>query len=134
MPEEKIVRSEEDWKKLLTPDEYRVLREKGTEPPGSGELYHNTEEGTYACRACGAELFRSDAKYDSGSGWPSFWQAADPSKIVTETDTSHGLVRKEVLCARCGSHLGHVFEDGPPETTGLRYCVNSTSLTFKKNT
>ncbi len=132
MREEKIVRSEEEWKKILTPEEYRVLREKGTESPGSGELYHNTEKGTYMCRGCGAELFKSDAKYDSGSGWPSFWQAVDPSKVVTETDMSLGMLRKEILCASCGSHLGHVFDDGPKETTGQRFCVNSMSLKFKK--
>ncbi len=132
MAEDKIIRTEEEWKKILTPEEYRVLREKGTEPPGSGELYHNTEHGTYVCRACGTDLFKSDAKYDSGSGWPSFWQAVDPAKIATETDLSHGMLRKEVLCARCGSHLGHVFDDGPAETTGQRFCVNSMSLKFKK--
>lgn len=130
--ETKIERSEEEWKKILTPEEYRILRQKGTEPPGSGELYHNAERGTYTCRACGAELFRSDAKYDSGSGWPSFWQAIDPAKISTATDTSLGVTRTEIMCARCGSHLGHVFDDGPKETTGKRFCVNSMSLKFKK--
>lgn len=132
MQEEKIERTEEEWKNILSPEEYRILREKGTEPPGSGELYHNTERGSYMCRACGSELFKSDAKYDSGSGWPSFWQAVDPSKIVTKTDTSHGMIRKEIVCARCASHLGHVFDDGPKETTGQRFCVNSMSLQFKK--
>ena len=132
MPD-RIERSEEEWKKLLTPEEYRVLREKGTEPPGSGELYRNDEKGTYMCRACGAVLFRSEAKYDSGSGWPSFWEAVDPSKIATATDTTLGMVRTEIMCARCGSHLGHVFDDGPRETTGKRFCVNSMSLKFKKN-
>jgi peptide-methionine (R)-S-oxide reductase len=129
---DRIERTEEEWKKLLTPEEYRVLREKGTEPPGSGELYHNEEKGMYMCRGCGAELFRSDAKYDSGSGWPSFWDAVDPSRISTATDTTHGMVRTEIMCARCGSHLGHVFDDGPRETTGKRFCVNSMSLKFKK--
>jgi len=133
MTDEKIERTEEEWKKALTPEEYRILREKGTEPPGSGELYHNTEKGMYVCRACGAELFSSDAKYDSGSGWPSFWQAVDPSKIVKSTDASMGMIRTEITCARCGSHLGHVFDDGPRETTGKRFCVNSMSLKFKKN-
>lgn len=127
-----MIRSEEEWKRILTPEEYRVLREKGTEPPGSGELYHNKEKGTYVCRACGVDLFSSDAKYDSGSGWPSFWQAVDPAKIVTLKDESLGVVRTEVTCARCGSHLGHVFDDGPRETTGKRFCVNSMSLKFKK--
>lgn len=132
MNEEKIERSEEEWKDILSPEEYRVLREKGTEPPGSGELYHETDRGMYVCRGCGSELFSSGAKYDSGSGWPSFWQAVDPSKIATRTDESHGMLRKEILCARCGSHLGHVFDDGPKETTGKRFCVNSMSLKFKK--
>jgi|SRR5688572_29079020 len=132
MPDEKIDRTEEEWKKALTPEEYRILREKGTEPPGSGELYHNTEKGMYVCRACGAELFSSDAKYDSGSGWPSFWQAVDPSKITKTADGSLGMIRTEITCARCGSHLGHVFDDGPKETTGKRFCVNSMSLKFRK--
>lgn len=125
-------KSEEQWRKELTPEEYRILREKGTEPPGSGELYHNTEKGMYVCRGCGAELFSSDAKYDSGSGWPSFWQAVDPSKITKKTDASMGMTRTEIMCARCGSHLGHVFDDGPKETTGKRFCVNSMSLKFKR--
>lgn len=127
-----IARTDEEWRKLLTPEEYRILRQKGTEPPGSGELYRNEETGTYACRGCGAELFASGAKYDSGSGWPSFWEAIRPGAVTTAVDASHGLVRTEILCARCGSHLGHVFDDGPRETTGKRFCVNSASLTFKK--
>lgn len=131
--DKKIERTEEEWKKILTPEEYRILREKGTEAPGSGELYHNKESGMYTCRACGAELFSSDAKYDSGSGWPSFFQAVDPSKIVKTTDTSLGMARTEITCASCGSHLGHVFDDGPRETTGKRFCVNSMSLKFKKS-
>jgi peptide-methionine (R)-S-oxide reductase len=129
---DEIKKTEEEWKKELTPEEYRILREKGTEPPGSGELYHNKESGMYVCRACGAELFSSDAKYDSGSGWPSFWQAVDPTKIKKAVDESHGMVRTEIMCARCGSHLGHVFDDGPKETTGKRFCVNSMSLKYKK--
>jgi len=132
MQDEKLVRTDEEWKKILTPEEYRILREKGTEAPGSGELYHNKENGMYVCRACGAELFSSDAKYDSGSGWPSFFQAVDPSKIVKTTDTSLGMTRTEITCARCGSHLGHVFDDGPQDKTGKRFCVNSMSLKFKK--
>jgi peptide-methionine (R)-S-oxide reductase len=130
--DDKIVKTEEEWKKELTPEEYRILREKGTEAPGSGELYHNKESGMYVCRACGAELFSSDAKYDSGSGWPSFWQAVDPSKITKAVDESFGMIRTEIMCARCGSHLGHVFDDGPKETTGKRFCVNSASLKFRK--
>jgi peptide-methionine (R)-S-oxide reductase len=132
MSDEKIVRSDEEWKKVLTPEEFEILRMKGTEPPGSGELYHNKEKGMYVCRACGSELFSSDAKYDSGSGWPSFWQAVDKSKITTATDRKFGMARTEIMCARCGSHLGHVFDDGPKETTGKRFCVNSMSLKFKK--
>ncbi len=132
MSEEKIARSEEEWKNILTPEEYRILREKGTEPPGSGELYHNAETGMYVCRACGSELFSSETKYDSGSGWPSFWAAVDPKKIKTATDASLGMVRTEIMCASCGSHLGHLFDDGPKEKTGRRFCVNSMSLRFKK--
>lgn len=132
MADEKIERTEEEWKKVLAPEEYHVLREKGTEPPGSGELYHNAESGMYVCGACGAELFSSGAKYDSGSGWPSFFQAVDPSKIVKTTDTSLGMTRTEITCARCGSHLGHLFDDGPKDKTGQRFCVNSKSLKFKK--
>ena len=129
---DKIEKTEAEWKKELTPEEYRILREKGTEAPGSGELYRNEESGMYVCRACGAELFSSDAKYDSGSGWPSFWKAVDPSKITKATDESMGMIRTEITCARCGSHLGHLFDDGPRETTGQRFCVNSMSLKFKK--
>ena len=132
MSDEKIVRSEEEWKKILTQEEYHVLREKGTEGPGTGEYYHNKETGMYQCRACGAELFSSDAKYESGSGWPSFWQAVDPSKITKAVDASHSMVRTEIMCARCGSHLGHLFDDGPEDKTGQRFCVNSKSLRFKK--
>jgi peptide-methionine (R)-S-oxide reductase len=132
MEDKDLPRTEEEWKKILTPEEYHVLREKGTEPPGSGELYHNEEKGMYVCRACGAELFSSGAKYDSGSGWPSFWQAVDPTKIKTKTDTSLGMERTEIMCARCGSHLGHVFNDGPKDKTGKRFCVNSMSLRFEK--
>lgn len=130
--QDRIERPEEEWKKILTPEQYRVLREKGTEPPGTGAFYHNAEKGTYMCGACGAELFSSDAKYDSGSGWPSFWKAVDPTRIKTATDASGGMTRTEILCARCGSHLGHLFDDGPKETTGRRFCVNSASLKFKK--
>ncbi len=132
MPEDTTVHSEEEWKRLLTPEEYRILREKGTEAPGSGALYRTTESGVYMCRACGAELFSSDAKYDSGSGWPSFWKAVDPAKIVKTPDTSQGMFRTEITCARCGSHLGHLFDDGPKDKTGERFCVNSMSLRFKK--
>ena len=132
MAEDKIIRTEEEWKKILTPEEYRVLREKGTEPPGSGELYHNTEHGTYVCRACGTDLFKSDAKYDSGSGWPSFRHPVVEAALRTEVDTSCGMARTEVLCRNCDAHLGHVFSDGPPPG-GLRYCINSVSLELEEH-
>lgn len=119
------------WKKKLTPEQYRVLRGKGTELPFTGKLLNNKESGTYVCAGCGTELFSSDAKFDSGSGWPSFY-AANKDKIETRADRSHGMVRIEVLCRKCGGHLGHVFDDGPgPE--GKRYCINSVCLDFKKD-
>lgn len=113
---------------LLTPEQYRVLRECGTEPPFTGRLLYNKKTGVYVCAGCGNPLFASENKYDSGSGWPSFW-ASLPDSIETRTDTSYGMSRIEVRCKRCGSHLGHVFDDGP-EPTGLRYCINSVALDF----
>jgi peptide-methionine (R)-S-oxide reductase len=133
MNQEKIVRSDEEWKKILTPEQYRILREKGTEPAGTGEYEHSEDKGIYLCAACGAELFPSDTKYHSGSGWPSFYAPVTAEKIATAEDRSHGMARKEIMCARCGSHLGHVFDDGPKETTGQRFCVNSASLKLKKS-
>ncbi len=127
-----IHKTDEEWKKELSPEQYRVLREKGTEPPFTGKYYENHETGMYVCGACGNELFSSDAKFDSTSGWPSFDQPVANGKIRLEKDTSYGMVRTEVLCARCGSHLGHLFDDGPKETTGQHYCINSCSLNFKK--
>lgn len=121
-----------EWQALLDSDTYRVTREKGTEPPFSGKYYHNHDAGTYRCACCHAELFSSDAKYDSGSGWPSFFKPADDGAIEEETDASHGMRRTEILCSNCGAHLGHVFPDGP-NPTGLRYCVNSLSLHFEKD-
>lgn len=125
-------KNEEEWKQKLSPEEYAVLREKGTEPAFSGKYYHSNEKGMYLCAACGQELFSSDVKYDSGSGWPSFWQPIDQTKIATDTDESFGMHRVEVKCNRCGSHLGHVFEDGP-NPTGKRFCINSLALKLKKD-
>ena len=127
---EKIQKTEEEWRKELTPEQYAILRKKGTEPAFTGALYHNHADGSYHCAACGAELFKSDAKFDSGSGWPSFYLPADNSAIETHEDVSYGMRRVEVTCARCGGHLGHVFPDGP-KPTGLRYCINSASLRFE---
>ena len=116
-----------DWKVRLNPDRYRVLREGATEPPFTGAYWNTKEAGHYMCAGCGMELFSSDTKYDSGSGWPSFWEPVADDRVATHQDTSHGMVRTEITCANCGGHLGHVFEDGP-QPTGLRYCVNSLSL------
>jgi peptide-methionine (R)-S-oxide reductase len=127
---EKIERTDAEWHKLLSPEEYRILREKGTERAFTGHYYKTKESGTYVCAACGHELFDSDTKYESGSGWPSFFAAKDGEAVAVETDRSHGMVRTEAMRARCGSHLGHVFEDGPAPT-GLRYCMNSVSLKLK---
>jgi peptide-methionine (R)-S-oxide reductase len=129
--DEKVIKTDEDWRSELTPEQYRVTREKGTEMPFTGEYYKNKEEGVYRCVCCGAELFSSDAKYESGSGWPSFYQAANKENVATEDDSSHGMRRTEILCSRCHAHLGHVFPDGP-RPTGLRFCVNSASLKFEK--
>ena len=126
-----VTKSEEEWKNLLSPEQYRVLREKGTEAPGTGQYYLNKDKGVYVCAACGNELFTSDMKFQSSCGWPSFDKEIAGGKIKTHIDTSHGMVRTEIVCARCGSHLGHLFNDGPTET-GERYCVNSVSLDFKK--
>ncbi len=127
---EKIIKTEEEWKKLLSPEQYKVLREKGTERPFTGEYNLHKANGIYTCGACGNELFTSDMKFDSGCGWPSFDREIEGNKIDTIRDTSFGMIRKEIVCNKCGSHLGHVFDDGPTDT-GLRYCVNSLSLNFK---
>jgi peptide-methionine (R)-S-oxide reductase len=126
----KIQKTEEEWRKELTPEQYAILRKKGTEPAFSGALYRNHADGKYHCAACGAELFKSDTKFESGSGWPSFFLPSDQSAIETHEDASYGMRRVEVTCARCGGHLGHVFPDGP-KPTGLRYCINSASLKFE---
>ena len=118
-------------KAKLTTEQYNVCFLKGTEPPGSGKYLHNKAKGMYVCAVCGQKLFDSDTKYDSGTGWPSFWEMAAPSAIKKELDTSMGMIRTEVSCSNCGSHLGHVFSDGPKDKTGLRYCINSLSLEFK---
>jgi peptide-methionine (R)-S-oxide reductase len=122
--------SENDWRSKLTPEQFRVTREGGTERAFTGAYWNHKGDGMYRCICCGAELFRSDSKFDSGTGWPSFWEGINPDAISTHQDASHGMVRTEIRCANCGSHLGHVFEDGPTPT-GLRYCVNSASLEFE---
>ncbi len=123
-------KTEEEWKKELSPKQYYVLREKGTERPFTGRFDDHWDSGTYVCAACGNELFQSNTKFNAGCGWPSFYEALDKSKVVEKTDYSHGMTRIEVMCANCGGHLGHVFNDGP-NPTGLRYCINSESLDFK---
>jgi peptide-methionine (R)-S-oxide reductase len=128
---EKLEKTEEQWREELSPDEYHVLREKGTERAFTGAYWDNHEDGVYRCRACGQELFSSDTKFDSGTGWPSFWEPADSDAVELRPDNSFFMKRTEVVCARCGSHLGHVFDDGP-NPTGQRYCLNSCSLDLDK--
>jgi peptide-methionine (R)-S-oxide reductase len=127
----KVRKSEQEWRAELTPEQYRVLREKGTERPFTGEYDHLFEPGTYRCAGCGEPLFQSGTKYDSGCGWPAFYAPANAEAIDEETDTTFGMVRTEVMCAKCGGHLGHVFDDGPAPT-GQRYCINSAALSFEE--
>jgi peptide-methionine (R)-S-oxide reductase len=127
----KVEKSEQEWRQELAPEQYRILREKGTEAPFSGEYDHTFEPGTYRCAGCGAELFSSGTKFESGTGWPSFYEPAVAENVELHEDRSHGMVRTEVRCRRCGGHLGHVFPDGP-RPTGQRYCINSCALDFDR--
>ncbi|MDO8495736.1 MAG: peptide-methionine (R)-S-oxide reductase MsrB [bacterium] len=125
---DKVEKTEEEWEKELSPEEFNILRRKGTEAPFTGEYWNDHEKGTYKCRACGLELFSSETKFDSGTGWPSFTDPMNRENVELKLDTSHGTQRVEVLCKRCGSHLGHVFEDGPADKGGKRFCINSCAL------
>ena len=128
---EKVEKSDAEWREQLSPEQYEILRNKGTEPAFSGKYCDEKAQGSYVCAGCGAALFGSETKFDSGTGWPSFWQPVHPESVAMHEDRSLGMDRKEVVCAICDSHLGHIFEDGPPPT-GLRYCLNSASLDLKK--
>jgi peptide-methionine (R)-S-oxide reductase len=125
---EKVMKSESEWKTELTPAQFAVMRQQATERPFTGEYVHTKTQGVYTCAACGQALFSSDTKFESGSGWPSFWDVIDKGNVELKHDYTHGMDRVEVVCSRCGSHLGHLFDDGPRETTGERYCINSVAL------
>ena len=131
MTEQRVSKTEAEWREQLTPEEYAVLRQHATERAFTGELLNNKAKGTYHCAACGNLLFSSETKYNSGSGWPSFWDVAEEGSVELRIDNSYGMRRVEVLCARCESHLGHVFDDGPRDKTGQRYCINSVALDFE---
>ena len=128
---EKVSKTDDEWKNQLSPEEYSICRKKNTEPPFTGIYWDCKDRGTYKCTCCGLELFSSDTKFDSGSGWPSFFKGISNDAIKTEQDTSHGMIRTEIMCDACDAHLGHVFDDGP-EPTGQRYCVNSLSIQYKE--
>ena len=130
---EKIKKTDAEWQAELTPQQYAVLRQQATERPFTGEYVHNKATGTYNCAACGQALFSSDTKFESGSGWPSFWDMIEAGSVELKQDRSHGMLRTEVVCSRCDSHLGHVFDDGPRDQTGLRYCINSLALDFEES-
>ena len=127
-----VAKTDAEWRAQLTPEQYEILRRKGTERPFTGRYVDEKADGTYRCAACGAELFSSDTKFNSGTGWPSFTEPVNRENVILESDRSHGMIRTEVMCRACGGHLGHVFEDGPREDGGLRYCINSCALDLER--